>query len=287
MGDFMENRISQIIHNLYQIREDPISNFNKIPRILDQLGSLGIEYPELAKILEYRINVEKISVPLKRSISLRKCIEHYLLETEVLEIEEIRELGNFARQLHSEVNSYIQHLQKQSQLLRLKITKDNHQMIEDLLQKLIGHRLEIELIPNLFEKMGYKGNTTTFNISDKVVEIDGRYERNSYSGARNERLRKKDVVIVECKATIDLGEIKKFQTKVEIIKGKYVKDKENWDYDKLDFGAWMVACYGWTKELFEEAKKRGIVPITSEGLERELRKFGIFDSRIPICPTND
>lgn len=287
MGDFMENRISQIILNLYQIREDPISNFNKIPGILDQLGSLGIEYPELAKILEYRIDVEKISESLKDSISLRKCVERYLSETEILEIEEIRELRNYARQLYSEVNTYIQHLEKQSQLLRLKITKDNHQMIEDLLQKLIGHRLEIELIPNLFEKMGYKGNTTTFNIPDKVVEIDGRYERNSYSGARNERLRKKDVVIVECKATIDLGEIKKFQTKVEIIKGKYVKDKENWDYDELDFGAWIVACYGWTKELFEEAKKRGIVPITSEGLERELRKFGIFDSRIPICPTSD
>ena len=283
----MENRISRIILNLYQIREDPISNFNKIPGILDQLGSLGIYYPELAKILEYRIDVEKISEPLKESISLRKCVERYLSETEFLEIDEIRELRNYARQLHSEVNTYIHNLQKQSQLLRLKITKDNHQMIEGLLQELIGHRLEIELIPNLFEKMGYKGNTTTFNISDKVVEIDGRYERNSYSGARNERLWKKDVVIVECKATIDLGEIKKFQTKVEIIKGKYIKDKENWDYDELDFEAWMVACYGWSKELFEEAKKRDIVPITSEGLKSELKKFGIFDSRIPICPTSD
>jgi hypothetical protein len=33
----------------------------------------------------------------------------------------------------------------------------------------------------------------------------------------------------------------------------------------------MVACYGWTKELFEEAKKRGVVPIISAGLERELK----------------
>lgn len=283
----MENRISQIILDLYQIRDDPINNFDKIPGILDQLGSLGIKYPELAKILEYRIDVKKISEPLKGSISLRKCVERSLSETEFLEIEEIRELRKYARQFYLEVNTYIQHLEKQSQLLRLKITKDNHQMIEDLLQKLIGRRLEIELIPNLFERMGYKGNTTTFNISDKVVEIDGRYERDSYSGARNERLRKKDVVIVECKATIDLGEIKKFQTKVEIIKGKYVKDKENWDYDELDFRACMVACYGWTKELFEEAKKRGIVPKTSDILERELKKFGIFDSRMPICPTSD
>ncbi|MEM2112384.1 MAG: hypothetical protein QXX08_11005 [Candidatus Bathyarchaeia archaeon] len=283
----MESRISQIILNLYQIREDPINNFDKIPSILDQLGFLGIEYPDLAKILEYRTDVERISEPLKESISLKKCVERYLSETEPLKIEEIRELRNYARQLYSEVSTYIQHLERQSQLLRLKITKDNHQMIEDLLQKLIGHRLEIELIPNLLEKMGYERNTTTFNISDKVVEIDGRYERNFYSGIRNERLRKKDVVIVECKATIDLDEIKKFQTKIEIIKGKYIKDKENWGYDELDFRAWIVACYGWTKELFEEARKRDIAPISSAELERELRKFGIFDPRIPICPTSD
>ena len=51
----MENRISQIILDLYLIREDPFNNFNKIPRIMDQLGSLGIEYPEFAKLLESRM----------------------------------------------------------------------------------------------------------------------------------------------------------------------------------------------------------------------------------------
>jgi len=286
MGDFMENRISQIILNLYQIREDPINNFDKIPGILDQLGSLGIEYPELAKILEYRIDVEKISEPLKESISLRKCVKRYLSETGFLEIEEIRELREYARHFYTEVNTYIQHLEKQNQLLRLKITKDNHQMIEDLLQKLIGHILEVELIPNLLEKMGFEKNSTTFKIDHGIVEVDGRYELKKFSGARRERLVGKDVIIVECKTTIDLNEIKKFESKIKVVKAKYVKEKENWNYDNLNFKAWIVACYGWSEELLEEAKSRSIMPVTPTKLEHELKRHNIFDPRIPFCPTN-
>lgn len=282
----MENRISQTILSLYQVREDPISNFDKIPIILDQLGSLGIEYPELAKILEYREDAERIFVPLKDSISLKKCVERYLSRTELFEVEEIRELRESAGQFYSEVNNYIQLLEKQDQLLRLKITKDNHQMIEDLLQRLIGHRLEIELVPNLLEKMGFEENSTTFKIDHKIVEVDGRYERKEFSGARSERLVGKDVILVECKTTIDFNEIKKFESKVKIVKAKYAKEKENWNYDYLNFKAWIVACYGWTEKLLEEARSRSIRPVTPSKLEHELKSHGIFDPRIPMCPSS-
>ena len=66
-----------------------------------------------------------------------------------------------------------------------------------------------------------------------------------------------------------------------------IKEKEIWNYDNLDFKAWIVACYGWNEELLDEARSRGIIPITLEKLEKELRKHEIFDRRIPICPTNE
>ncbi len=72
-----------------------------------------------------------------------------------------------------------------------------------------------------------------------------------------------------------------------MIKSKYVKDKENWNYDDLNFEAWIVACYGWSKQLQDEAVSRSITPITSTVLERELKKYGLLDHRIPICPTTD
>ena len=283
----MEHRISERIYDLYKLREDPLENFDKIEPILEELGRFGIEYPELARLLDYRSSVRRISMPLQSFELLKKCVNRFLSEEELLEIEEVREFRNTAENLYSKIQTSIQNLREQYDFLRFRITKENQQYFEDIFQKLLGWRLEVELIPNLLEKMGFEKNSTTFKIDDGIVEVDGRYELERFSGARKDRLVSKDVVVVECKTTIDLSEIKKFQSKVEMIKTKYVKEKEIWNYDNLGFKAWMVACYGWNEELLKEARDRGIIPFTSTKLEYELKKYKIFDSRIPICPTSE
>lgn len=283
----MEKRITKRIYDLYELREDPIKDLDKIKPILNELSRFGIEYPELASLPDYKSSIRRITIPLQAFTLLRNCVRHFLSEEELLAIEEVRDFRNSAENLYSKVDTYIKDLGKQYELLRFRITKENRQYFEDLLQKLIGIRLEYELIPNLLEKMGFEKNSTTFRINNRVVEVDGRYELKRFSGARRERLVGKDVVIVECKTTIDLGEIKKFQSKVKMIKAKYAKEQENWNYDDLNFKAWIVACYGWSEELLEETESKGITPITPTKLEHELKRHKIFDSRIPICPTSD
>lgn len=282
----MEKRISERIYDLYQIREDPIRNLDKIQPILNELREFGIEYPQIPRYPYYESNAKKISIRLHAFDLLRDCLRRFLSEGDRLETEEARELRDYAANFHSKLQDYIEKSEEQYKLLRFTITEENKKYFEDILQKLIGVRLEYELIPNLFESMSFEKNTTTFNIDGEVIEIDGRYERKSYSGAKAERLKEKEVVLVECATTVDLGKIKKFKSKVKIIKTKYMKDKRIWNYDNLDLKAWLVACYGWSKKLIDEAKARGIIPITPLELEKLLKQNGIFDPRIPICPSN-
>jgi len=283
----MEKRISKRIYDLYEIREDPVRNLHKIKPILDELGRFEIEIPEPAELSYYKTSIRRILVPLESFNLLRECLRRFISEQELLEFAEMREFRDYAENFQAKIHNYLESLRNQHELLRFRITEENQQYFEDLLQKLIGIRLEYELIPNLFEKMGYEKNSTTFKINHEVVEVDGRYELKRFSGAKEERLVGKDIVVAECKTTIDLSEIKKFESKIKVIKAKYVKEKENWNYDNLNFKAWMVACYGWSEELLDEARSRGIIPITPTKLEHELKKHEFFDRRIPICPTTE
>jgi len=286
----MEKKISRIILDLFGIREDPIRNIGKIEPLIQELNKLGIESPELNRVVEYVSWIQERKRSLNSCIEMNACmnacLESFLSQKTLIESEEIRELRDSASQFHSKVISYMRNLEKQYEISRLRVTKENYEYIEKLLQQLIGIRLEYELIPNLFEKMGFVKKSTTFNIGNKVMEVDGRYEHLKYIGAKRERLAGKRIVIVECTTTIKLSEIKEFEAKAKVIHDKYVKEKENWNYDTLSFEAWIVACYNWKEHLIEEAKSRHIVPITPKTLEKKLKNYRLFDPRIAICPTN-
>jgi len=273
--------------DLYEIREDPVRNLDKIESILLELRELGIEYPPIAEYPDYRASARRASIRLQAFTMLSDCLRRFLSEEDLREIDQTRELRDYAAEFDSKLHTFIDKSEEEYELLRLTITRENRRYFEDLLQKLIGVRLEYELIPNLFEKMDFEKKSTAFNIDGKVIEVDGRYERESHRGARAERLVGKEVVIVECTTTIDVGEIKKFESKRKIIEAKYAEDKHNWNYDILDFKAWIVACYGWNNELIEEAKARDIIPITPFELEKKLKQNKIFDRRFPICPTSE
>jgi len=282
----MEKRISKWIYDLYEIKENPVQYLEKIRPILEGLIEFGIEFPGFPRYQSYSSSIQRISVPMQAFSLLQECLQRFLSEEQLSRYDDAREIRDLTFDFQSKLNANITNLRNQYELLRLKITDENKEYFEDLLQKLIGIRLEYELIPNLFEKMGFKKNSTAFKIEGKIIEVDGRFEKTTHHGAREERLVGKHVVIVECKASIDSDEIKRFESKANTIKGMYDKDKENWSYDDLDFRAWIVACYGWNEELIKEAESRGIVAITPSKLEDKLKQNRIFDSRIPVCPNS-
>lgn len=276
-----------MIYDLYEIRENPLENIDRLYAIVDKAQSLGIEVPPPEFLREQRGIARLAESRLSDLQSLRECVSKYL-QSQRLEVarseDEIRQL---AQEIRAKIEQSIQNYDVSIQSLRFKITDSNKLYFENLISQLIGRRLEYELLPNLMEKMGYKSHPTTFQIKGKSIEIDGRYELNTYDGAANERLTKKSVIIVECKTTIGLHDIQKFATKVRILKEKYEADKDNWGYDNLHFESWIVSCYGWTDKLIQEAENKDIRAFTSEVLERTLKQHKAFDGRIPTCPPSE
>jgi hypothetical protein len=158
------------------------------------------------------------------------------------------------------------------------------EMTKQLIYELIGRRLEKEIIPDLAMKIGYAIRPNIFSHNNSEIEVDFVGEKDlTTSSFGNGKLKKKEVLLVECKTTISESDINDFARKVAIIKGKYEISADAFQYDlKLD--AWMVSCYGWTDELKDMAIKNGIKPFGKDELEDILEKHGILDHRIPTCP---
>lgn len=273
-----------MIYELYEIRENPLENIDRLYSIIDKAQSLGIEVPPPEFLREQR---EVVRLTESRSYtlrSLRDCISKYLQSERPDIARPEADIRSQALEMRSKIEQSIQYYNESIQSLKFKITDLNKDYFEKLISQLIGRRLEHELLPNLMEKMGYESHPTTFKIEGKIMEIDGRYELNTYDGAANERLIKKSVIIVECKTTVGLRDIQRFAEKVRILKAKYEIDKNNWGYDSLQFDCWIVGCYGWTDELIREAESREIHAFTSEVLEKQLKEHKAFDGRIPTCP---
>lgn len=282
----MQNDISKMILELYEIREDPLNNIDRLYSILRRAREIGVELESPDALLEERKIIVQNNARLEVFSSLQNCVSRFLSE-DAVKYEEKAELRKLVVVLQSNIQKRIELYESQNSLLRIKISEKNREKVENYLQQLIGRILQNEILPNLLEKMGYEKNTTTFNLPDRVLEVDGRYEEKLFRGARSERLVGKNVIVIECKTTIELKDIRDYESDVQVIREKYEREKETWNYDRLNFEAWIVACYGWDETLIKEAQIRNLKPITPDKLENELKKRGIFDSRIPICPTSE
>lgn len=281
----MEKTLSQIILDLYEIRERPLQNIDRLKSIIEKAQSLGIDLPppQLPK-REDIVASRSIENRVSTLNSLYDCVSKYLSsEKKVDERSEIT-VRKLAEELQSNLHQNLKSYEQQLNCLSIKITKSNKEYFESLISQLISRRLEYELLPNLMKNMGYERLPTTFKIEDKIVEIDGHYESNKYNGAANERLIEKNVIIVECKTTINSRDIDQFHHKIEALRAKYDNDKINWGYDKLNFECWIVGCYGWIQELIEKAEAKGIKVFTPDRFEEMLKKNKVLDRRIPTCP---
>lgn len=154
----------------------------------------------------------------------------------------------------------------------------------DLIHELVGRRLEREIVPDLAKKLGYSSRPNVFLHNNCEIEVDFVGERDiTTSPFGTGKLKRKEVLIVECKTTISKSDIDGFAKKISIIKAKYEISAKAFQYD-LNFDAWLVSCYGWTDELKDMAKKNNIKPFGKEELENILQKYGLLDHRIPVCP---
>ena len=281
----MDKTLSQIILDLYEIRENPLQNIEKFYSILDKAQSLGIQVgPPEFPTREERASSRFIETRVSTLGSLLECVSKYLSsERQGYERPEST-IHQLAETLQVNLRQSLDLYDNQLSSLQFKITESNREYFENLISQFIGRRLEHELLPNLMEKMGFEKQTTALKVDGKIMEIDGRYELNKYDGAANEILVEKSVIIVECKTTVGLRDIEKFHRKVSVLRQKYENDKVNWGYDRLNFECWIVGCYGWSEDLVKEVEAKGIKVFTSDRFEDLLKKNKAFDGRIPTCP---
>jgi hypothetical protein len=151
-------------------------------------------------------------------------------------------------------------------------------------RELIGRRLEKEIVPDLGKQLGYAECPNILPDNGKEIEVDYLGERDiTTSPFGTGRLRRKEILIAECKTTISKRDILNFSKKVAIIKSKYTISASAFKY-KLQFKVWIFSCYGWTEELKELAMKNNIEPFDKDAMAEILRRHKLLDRRIPICP---
>lgn len=152
------------------------------------------------------------------------------------------------------------------------------------LNEILGDRLERYYVPKLVKRMGYQLKSRVVSTSIGDVQVDVRAEKDKIAGFENlERLRKKSILIVEAKATVESEDIKALWKKSKAILDNYSKEAEIWKY-KIASETWMVACYGWDEGLKDYARHQNIIPIDGEELHLKLREYNLFDRGRPPCP---
>lgn len=152
-------------------------------------------------------------------------------------------------------------------------------------RELIGRRLEKEIVPDLAEKLQFSSRPNILPENDHAeIEVDflGEKETTNRPLGRG-RLKKKEVLIVECKTTISKNDIVDFSRKVNIIKSKYEVSAKAFQHN-VEFEVWIFACYGWTKELKDLASKQGFRVFDADAMKETLDQHQLLDHRMPICP---
>jgi hypothetical protein len=159
-------------------------------------------------------------------------------------------------------------------------------LTSSLLNEVTGDLLEKFYVPRLVERMGYQLKSRTVPTSIGDVEVDIRAEKDRVTGFENlEKLEKRNVLIVETKATVDSGDINSLSRKRESILENYRREAEIWRCD-LALETWFVACYGWSEELKNLARRLNIIPIDGDELEEKLQEHNLLHRGRPPCRKN-
>ena len=217
-------------------------------------------------------------------ISVLKCIEKSdkLLKELPEEYNLIRETENMFERFKDSISSLAH---KSLYMVNTYLRSVNlYPKVSLLVNRSISDLLERYYVPKLVERKGYIAKSRMVNTSIGSVQLDVRAEKDAIVGFENlERLKGREVILVEVKTTVKREHISELSKKSKAILEIYQKDSKLWNYE-LRTQTWLVACYGWNEEIKSYAKREGIFPIDKEELEAQLQRYNLLDRSRPPCP---
>lgn len=243
----------------------------------------GISREHAHKLVEVLSPLSEYSKFYESTTSILRCIDRSI---EVLQKVTHKDDAIFAlEKTYSEfrdsiISSSNKNLDRSHSYLK---TTNLDFLASSLLNEVTGDLLERYYVPKLVENMGYQLKSRTVPTSVGDVEVDIRAEKDKIIGLENlEKHKKKDVIIVETKATVNSEDIRSLSKKSKAILENYHKELEIWKYDFAS-ETWIVACYGWNDELKNLARSLNIRPIDGEELENMLQKYNLLHRGRPPC----
>ena len=211
---------------------------------------------------------------------LRSCLDK--ASSELREHWEASEIYESVVRLNKAINSFLKKLAS-DEALRFERLQDFLNYTENVF---IGRRLEEVLVPRILEGMGYKRQKSQIWLQGGIMEVDFRGEKEV--PPNKPYIQGKDVIIVECKTTVNSRDVDEFARKVQIFRECYENERKNWGYRDISVKAWFVACYGWNEMILKRAREKDIIPITKDDLLRHIEEYAPdCDHRHPICPKKD
>jgi len=277
-------KTSVMLKELQRIRgiEDPkerIYAFRKfIPRLQD--FSYLTEDEELISVVQEFTMAEERSRTFYEIESLKRSLEKVKrILQEVKPVVSTEAIRNFQLCIEKFEESLIERRRQ-----ALSFIRNFESASDQVTRQLIGRRLEKEIVPDLAKKLGYTLRPNILPSNGKEIEVDFLGEKDTTTSPFGTgRLRKKEILIAECKTTISKNDIIDFLRKINVIKSKYKISASAFKYE-LRYEVWIFSCYGWTEELKNLAIKNGITPFDEDAIEEILRRHSLLDRRMRICP---
>ena len=277
-------KISAVLKELQRIRriEDSRERFYAFREFIPRLRNFARQTKD-KKLIGI---VEELVVTEEQSQTF------YEIESLLVHLEDLQAILNKVAQfIPSEAGDAFQHCierfresLREPRRLTLSFVQNFSRVADQVTRELIGRRLEKEIVPDLAKQLGYRIRPNILPDNGKEIEVDYLGEEDiTTSPLGTGRLRKKKVLIAECKTTVSKNGIFDFLKKVKIIKSKYKISASAFKYE-VDYEVWIFSCYGWTEELKELAMKNGIRPFDEDAMVEILRTYRLLDRRIPICP---
>jgi len=292
------NRINRLVRSLNKFREalsieaidmrseEVLKNVKSLAQEIEASYDL-IREPQLRDLRQLHENIAPVLIHAnlyESAVLAMKCVEKseesleglprdYVLAHETAaEFKRFKDsINSLARKSLKEATSYLRSIDLLPKVFSIQ-------------NNLVGDMLERYYLPKLMEREGYTTKHRVVHTSIGDVQVDIRAEKDYSVGFENlERLKGKDVVIIEVKTTVKDKHIPDLSKESKAIHEIYQKDSELWKYE-LRFQTWLVACYGWDDPLKDHAKREGIIPIDKQDLETRLGKHNLLDRGRPPCP---